>query len=309
MSGRTGKVTATVVGISALAVIVLASTGFWQEIQVQYHLSRLRNDSEYLRGYTQNLVPEDEELLRDNYRKLAPSLTYDPETGMASLDYTNGRRLHAEFGDVVTNLRRKRYITFIDPIVREGQRDLSFAANTAGTFIIPIPFKYLVRVEWDMSIQSLDVNGKFNCIVMYDRKKSHYLTDWVHWGSSQRGTAPKWVKMHPDKKLRRNADWWFDKTRDVGMIVEFKMPGGDLAGTTEEITSTATMSCTYDAKLDPAVNTFVSKNPITDSGYIGFKWHRVKFKVKNLKISGILDKQLAVAQLKKLMGIKSTSPK
>jgi hypothetical protein len=96
------------------------------------------------------------------------------------------------------------------------------------------------------------------------------------------------------------------------MSVEFKAPGEDPETdepTEEELTKTASLTCLYDTKIDPLENTFRSKNPITHSGYVGFKWNRVKFTVKRLKISGILDKEMAVAQLKKIMRIKPSKKK
>ena len=212
----------------------------------------------------------------------------------------------------VTTLHRKKYISFINTFMEGADDAQSFMANTRGTFIIPIPFKYRAKVEWDMSIQTMDANGTFNTIMMYDPKKqSQYMTNWIHWQSSTRGAEPKTLRAVPGK-YSGSANYWFDKTRDIGMSVEFKSPGEDLETdepTEDELTKTATMTMLYDTKVDPLRNTFESKSTITHSGYVGFKWNRVKFTVKRLKISGILDKELAVAQLKKIMKIRPSKKK
>ncbi len=49
MRTGTARITASVVGISALVIIAVGPALYWQEIQVQYHLYSLRNDAEYLK--------------------------------------------------------------------------------------------------------------------------------------------------------------------------------------------------------------------------------------------------------------------
>ena len=112
-------------------------------------------------------------------------------------------------------------------------------------------------------------------------------------------------------KYSGSANYWFDKTRDIGMVVEFDAPGEDLGTdepTEEQLTDNAKMTVIYDTKTDPIENTFKSSGPITFSGFVGFKWHRVKFTVKRLKISGILDKETAVSMLRAITGIKKKGP-
>ena len=55
LRARSAKITATVIGISAVCVIALALT-FWQDILVGYHVYRLRDDSGYLKEIA--TVPE-----------------------------------------------------------------------------------------------------------------------------------------------------------------------------------------------------------------------------------------------------------
>ena len=49
MRTNTARITACVVGISALVIIAVGPVLCWQDIQVQYHLYRLRNEPGYLK--------------------------------------------------------------------------------------------------------------------------------------------------------------------------------------------------------------------------------------------------------------------
>ena len=278
----------------------------------QFASQNLSAAANYLNAslYRQELDEEDEEFLNEHYKKLASTLQYDPETGVAFMDLRSGANMRKDFKDMVGSLHRKKYISFINTFIEGSEEAQSFMGNTRGTFLLPIPFKYRAKVEWDMSIQTMDSNGTFNVIMMYDKRKSHYLTNWIHWQSSTRGATPKTVRAVPGK-YSGSANYWFDKTRDIGMVVEFNAPGVDLGTdepTEEQLTDNAKMTVIYDTKTDPIENTFTSSGPITTGGYIGFKWNRVKFTVKRLKISGILDKEAAVAQLRKITRIKKKGP-
>ena len=58
MRTRTARITASVVGISALVIIAVGPALYWQEIQVQYHLYRLQNEPGYLKEAVE--TPEDD---------------------------------------------------------------------------------------------------------------------------------------------------------------------------------------------------------------------------------------------------------
>ena len=258
--------------------------------------------------YPQELDEEDEQFLRDNYQKLASALTYDPDTGAAVLDYMSSKTMSADWARLYNSLRRKKYLSFTNPMGGEGSElQQSFLANTEGTLLILVPFKFRVRVEWDMSIQTMDASGKFHCILMYDaKKKSHYRTDWIHWQAAPLG-KPKTVRLYPNKEFQGSANYWFDKTRDVPMLVEFKMPGGDIESTEptlDELHDSALLKCVYNRGLDEHENTYTSSSPFEHGGFVGFQWNRTKFTVKKLKITGILDKQKAVDLLRKKLGKK-----
>ena len=49
LRARSAKITASVIGISALLLVAIGPALYWQEVQVQYHLYRLRNEPGYLK--------------------------------------------------------------------------------------------------------------------------------------------------------------------------------------------------------------------------------------------------------------------
>ncbi len=265
--------------------------------------------------YPQELDAEDEEFLREHYQLLSKELHYDPDSGIAFIDYTNGGRMLADLGShrltkrVIKNLRDKKYLQFQNPLTPDAGESQSFQGNTKGVFYIPVPFKYRVRVEWDMAIQTMDANGSFNCIVMYDpEKRNSYMTEWIHWRYSVGGGRPKSL-LEFDEFKGRSANYWFNKTKDVKMLVEYAMPGAAIDNpdpTIEDLMSSAKMTCVYDRGFDEKKNEYVSEKPFQTGGLVGFKWSRSKFTFKGLRIAGILDKPTAVKMLRRQTGKKKT---
>lgn len=259
--------------------------------------------------YTQELSTEDEEYLQENWQKLSKALTYDPQTGVAQIDYVSGNRMLTDMlqqsPKLVRSLRSKKFLSFKDFIAgggADGDEILSFQANTRGAFTIRVPFKYRVRVEFNLSIQVMDPAGKFSVLMMYDpRKKSHYVGEWLNWKVAPRGRSPKMLKPIPDREKQRSPNYWFDKTRTEGVPLryEFAMPGIEPEEPDmENITETAKLTCIYDLGIDESPNEYISKDPLQSGGFVGFSWNRAKFQVKKLRISGLLDKQLAVDLLR-----------
>jgi hypothetical protein len=127
---------------------------------------------------------------------------------------------------------------------------------------------------------------------------SGYAAQWMNVGVLRRGGVPKVGPAPP--AYRDYADRWFDKTRSVPMQMEFRMPDPDKGG---EPLKSGRFTVTYDiGGSTPGIN-FLSNDDYTD-GWVAFQWNRVKFQVQNLVITGILDKQAAVAQLREKLGVK-----
>ena len=79
------------------------------------------------------------------------------------------------------------------------------------------------------------------------------------------------------------------------MVVEYQMPNPDKA--TEGALASGLLSATYDVGGDgEAPNKFSTL--AFEGGFVGFRWHRVKFQCKQLRITGILDKKKAVEMLR-----------
>lgn len=246
--------------------------------------------------FKQDLDAEDEAFLTEHYRKLTPSgiIQYDVSTGAVSLDYALGKDVKT---DALLPGMQKAWISFKPMFAPtknqtpEQQREnsaFSFEGNTQGTVIFPVPFRFFSRVEWDMQIGTMDNNATFNVLLMFDtKKKGAYMTDWLRTGIMRAG-LPNLGSRGLDPQYLKPANEWFLKTRDIPMLVDYQM--SDL--------KTGKFTVTYDVGGDEEITQSVAGTNYT-RGYIAFKWSRVKFKVVGLHMSGILDKEAAVAQLRK----------
>lgn len=255
--------------------------------------------------YPQEVSAEDEALLATGYKGLVPSgmIEYDPATGAVRLDYEVGEDCRKDHIKLTPNTIIEFKSAFqptpmrgMEAKERRQQTPFSFAGNTQGFIYFPVPFKYHVRVEFDMQVLTMDANGTFTVAPMMDpRKRNGYALQWLSLGFLQAG-VPKVAtpKIPPYNKV---ADSWFDKTRAVPMLVEYRMPDPDKAG---DATASGRISITYDVGGVDVANG-VSTTRYTD-GVVGFHWSRTKFEVKSLTITGILDKKAAVALLKAKAG-------
>ncbi|HVR73803.1 MAG TPA: hypothetical protein VMT52_05700 [Planctomycetota bacterium] len=245
--------------------------------------------------FKQDLDAEDEAFLTEHYRKLTPSgiIQYDVSTGAVSLDYTLGKDVKA---DALLPGMQKAWINF-KPLFApsrnqtpEEQREnaaYSFEGNTQGLMIFPVPLRFFARIEWDMGIGTMDNSASFNVLSMYDmKKKGAFMTDWLRIGIMRAG-LPRLSSKGLDPQFLKPANEWFLKTRDIPMKVEYQM--SDL--------KTGKFTVTYDVDGDDEVKQSITGTNYT-RGYIAFKWSRVKFRVVALRISGILDKEEAVAKLR-----------
>jgi chemotaxis protein histidine kinase CheA len=262
--------------------------------------------------YPQELDAEDEEFLLENYRKLSNAgvIEYDPATGMVQLDYQEGRACQKDLD--VTRVPKKEYITYkppdmtndrnLDPADRKKYAPFSFQGNTQGVVSFPVPFRYYVRVEWYMQILTMDNNATFNVYTMYNPKRSTgYMTNWVGVGTTKGAPPPR----NTPPTFLRPANEWFNKQKQIPMVVEYRMP--DPAKAEAGPLKSGLLTNIYnnddsEAEGDGRYTTKLSSAQYT-RGLVGFGWSRAKFSVVELKISGILDKEAAVeilrAKLKK----------
>jgi hypothetical protein len=260
--------------------------------------------------YTQVLDDEDTQFLNDNLTKLTKSqvLEYDPTTGFVRLNYIVGRDVEKDVEPVL--LQNKEYLTFEDPLLKgtkaktreeaEATSAYSFSGNTAGIITFPVPFRYYVKVEYDMFIQTMNSSSSFSTILMCDAKKrTGYMSDWAKLGTMA-GWRFKPVKLSPKAEYNGSADIWHIKYRGFPYLFEYKwLPGA------EGKKATGVFLFDHDAGQSGSVVNKLSSTAYT-RGQIGFSWSGVKFTIRNFMITGILDKEAAVAKLRELTGIKKS---
>jgi hypothetical protein len=176
----------------------------------------------------------------------------------------------------------------------------SFSGNTQGTIAFPVPFRYYVRVEYDMWVDTMKSVSSFSNILMYDHKKgTGHMTDWAKLGSMSGGQF-KFLKPCPKDEYNGSADMWHLKYRGVPYLLEYKwLP--------EKEGKKATGQFKFDLDVGQAEG---AQNQIATARYtrgkVGFQWGASKFRIRNLVITGILDKEAAVARLRELTGIKKS---
>jgi hypothetical protein len=247
-------------------------------------------------------------------------LTYDPATHGVALNYASGRicQKDLDMGDTP-----KAHVYFEDPMTK-GQKAktkeeeelmayYSFSGNTVGTVTFPVPFRYYVRMEFDMGIGTMDSHGTWGTLVMYDKRRgSGYLSEWLRVGTLQGGArklkeAPN-VVTPEGKPVRGSADVWHLKFRAVPYLVEYRMPDPNPKKAAEGPLASGQFSVIYDNYTAEPIPAKTSSKAF-QRGLVGFTWNRTKFQIKNLQITGILDKEAAVAYLRELTKIKKSVAK
>lgn len=257
-------------------------------------------------AYTQELDAEDEAFLELNYRSLVDSglIQYDPASNAVRLEYAVGTdfKKDAIVLNPGTKVEYESALRIVDtrklsPEERKKQSPFVFSGNTIGFIALPVPFRFYVRVEYTMQILVMDRTGTFTAIVMLDRARRDrgYAAQWLSVGVLRDGVPQ--VGGAPGK-YAGPADLWFAKTRPVPMLVEYRMPDPKKGG---DPTKSGRLTVTYDAGAAEAISTTVAlKN--YQAGLVAFQWSRTKFEVRDLLVTGILDKKGAVEILRRKLG-------
>ena len=261
-------------------------------------------------NYPQELDEEDTLFLNDNIAKLSKAgvISYDPDTFAISCDYTVGR-------DVMKDVERihipdPEHLKFETPMMQgakvkdkaqaQAMAEFSFEGNTLGTIAFPVPFRYYVRVEFGMGIGTMDASGQFGIFTMYNpRKDTGYKSNWMAVGTTKR-------QKPLGGKYDKVADTWHIKFRRVPYYVEYAMPDTlNPKAAAKGPLESGRFVVKYDAGTkDEAVNTFASK--VYTRGQVGFWWSRTKFTVSDLILTGILDREAAVAKLREITKTKKS---
>ena len=180
----------------------------------------------------QTLDDEDLAFLNENYSKLTKSgvIEYDPTNGFVRCNYIVGKDVEKDVEPIW--LPKKEYLTYEDPLLKgtkaktreeaEAQSAYSLSGNTQGLIALPVPFRYFVRVEYDMFIQTMNAASSYGTVLMFDAgKKMGYAQDWAKLGTMSGGKF-KPVKMSPKAEYNGPADVWHIKYRGFPYLLEYK---------------------------------------------------------------------------------------
>jgi hypothetical protein len=262
-------------------------------------------------SYPQELDAEDEAFLNEHHAELTKSgvIEYDPTTHAVRLNYVVGRDVEKDIQPIV--LPKKEYLTFVNPLFKgtkakdrehaEGMSLYSFSGNTLGLIAFTVPFRYYARIEFDLQILTMKAISSFGMVLMYDgKRRTGYMTNWAQLGL-MRGAGFQLVKPSPNPSFNGPADIWHEKTRTYPYVFEYKwLPSADAKKKPSGIARFELDAGQSDASVVELTDGRYSR------GQVAFKWQDAKFEVRNLTITGILDREAAVAKLREMTGIKKS---
>lgn len=253
-------------------------------------------------------LSDEEIILAENIGKLLPSLesgtsTYDPATGVVVLNYQDGTN-QALARDAVTTSKNISYKNPFAPTKKnpipgapdepeESAGALSFAANTRGSFLIPIPLEADgLTFDYSIQIQTMDGVGHMGPIFLTDEKAAtRWYANYCTLEKFERGNRKG---KQPSSVSERNAppNNWFDKKRPIHMVIQVAVP----EDAPEDRKDVAAIKIFHDDEPEPSC---VAPVKATDYGFLGWFWFRTKFSIHDLVIRGKINKEFAIEILKK----------
>jgi hypothetical protein len=260
-------------------------------------------------------LSDEDGFLLANYQKLGRGVQgYDPGSGAVTIAYNLGSDLRRDITHPNPKLPyNEKFLKFVEPMVNQedvkreqqegnSQYSFTFSGNTQGFFLIPIPLKGSMTMDYVINLGLMDSTGGMSAVFYSDASGANsYGLDFITPWKRTNGGAPKRFPNITNPKLTKNPNTWFDKVNPVPMRLEVA-PHPDKEGS-----SRIQVFYKYgqDEGEKPASILEIKGEA---SGYVGFQWNRVAFNVRALKITGTLDKKAAIEILKKKMGIKDSPP-
>lgn len=255
-------------------------------------------------------LDDTDSFLEENIENLALGIEdFDPITGEITLDYTIGPETFKKDYKAVS-LKSKKYIGFWDPMMNkeavesEPEMHLSFRGSDEGFVTLPVPLKAPLTVEWTTYLQVMDITGNMGPVIFSQSgNKKYWWVDFLTFRRIVAKRSPKAYKKKVHKKFKRSPNYWFNKGRKVDMRLEVQPY--------EKKDGHWLLSIFYDVGEDlgeKPLNKMVIK-PDMGHGYVGWRWRRVKFMLRKLRVTGLLDKEIAMKTLMDKMGIEPPDPK
>jgi hypothetical protein len=187
--------------------------------------------------------------------------------------------------------------TFLYYKDRVMNQEISFGANTKGFFLIPVPLKSEITIDYTVNLQTMDRDGSMGPVLFADSPNDCWFIDWVTIRAFSPGRAVA-TQPSPIEERRQSANMWFDKVNMINMKVKVVAD--------EEEEGKSRLFVYYNDESQPS--NVSGAFPSDVSGFVGFRWYRTKVNIKNLRITGILDKGRALELLKR-QGVKVGSAK
>ncbi len=251
-----------------------------------------------------------ESFLMANYSKLAAGIrSYDPTTGQVVIEYTDAQLFKSDLVYPVPH--NPQHVKFEDPLLA-GFADLGtpkaqeeevlpfvFHGNTRGYILIPVPLKGPMTFDYLFDLDRMNVGAQMSAIIFADPKDgivalgSNFITIWAR--NSSKITKP--LGAIANKAWQRDPNTWFKKVGTVPMRIEVTPD--------EKRENYQVVNVYYNYGKDEGQ--YAASRAIVKegrSGFPGFQWGGLRFSVRNLKITAMLDKEAAVEILKSKLGIK-----
>ncbi len=245
----------------------------------------------------------------ENIKLLLPSFgtksVYDAATQRVTLDYSSANLLR---NDLSKNLKNNsKYLSFKDPMLMGSQgpggsgggdfQSFAFSGNTQGLFLIPVPLKGDIVFEYTVNLMTMDQQGSMGPVLLSDEMgRSAWQADFAILRRMVKGKRPA-SKPSMKREYRKSANYWFDKVAQVPMRVE--------ARPDESKEGYHRIYIYYNGEAEPTNVGAAYKSETV--GYIGWSWRRVKFVIRDLRITGTLDVSEAAKILRK-KGLKIEEP-
>ncbi len=265
------------------------------------------NDNDTDTGPDLSGLTDEEIIIAENIGKLLPSLAskisnYDPSTGEVTLNYGEGKTLQKDVSKAHKNMDFRNTMIPKSSTPKptpqglqppgnnqnEPTGDVSFMAHTGGAFVIPIPLKSDLTIQFTTQVLTMDGSGHMGPWLMVESKGktrwyANFCTLQKFTNGSRKGTVKSTIK-----ERNRPANNWFDKKNPIPMIVEsLKDPDDE---------KKAIIKIFHAGEDEPSCATRIKSDT---SGFIGWSWSRTKFMIMDLTIKGTIDKAKVVEILKK----------
>jgi hypothetical protein len=251
------------------------------------------------------LSADDEDFLTKNISKFCAKrpVEYDPGTGTITVEYPFGDEMKKDL--YFPRKMDPAHIQYKDPTMQigskeaKGQKDVgtSFIGNTLGFFLLPFPFKDSITYEYNCQIALMKSEGTLTAVFMSSKDAKSYLG--ANFGTIEVWRDGRLLKAIPpsDPKYKRSPNMWYSKITLGGVAMRITLEANP------DPKKGSTLKIFYNLNDGGDDQPICAAQVPSRSGFAGFAWSNTKFQINQWKITGKLDKVMAVKLLKEKMGM------